>query len=468
MTLTVLTVVGVYFVTQFWTHWWVSILWPNFVTFRKQAVDIGALYNRVMEKHHLYLLAVSLLIGLLIGLERGWQAREAKEGARIAGIRTFALMGLLGGITGLISTVLGPMAFGFIFLGFSALVAYIYGITVTLRSDVGITSLVAALITFLLGCLASLGFVLESASAAIVVTFFLRLKPVLHQWLKQIEANELIAILELLLISVVLLGVLPNEGYGPWQSLNPFEIWWMVVLVATLSFLGYFAIKLTGARKGILFTALCGGLISSTLLTLHFSKLARAKKEFVDLLSMGILLACGMMFFRMLFFVFILRPDLIMSLIVPVSLMGTWLILISLVLWRKTQSQVFLPQEAVLKNPLELKSALFFGALLTLVIFLVTAIKETVGVTGLYAFSALSGLIDIDAITLSLIRLKTTPPTAHVLVVSILIAGCANTILKAALAWGMGGKPLLIRTTLPLLSAVVLGLVIFLIHLYLA
>ncbi|MGD8803934.1 MAG: MgtC/SapB family protein, partial [Gammaproteobacteria bacterium] len=232
-----------------------------------------------------YHLCVALAIGLLIGVERGWKEREAQEGERVAGVRTFGLIGLLGGGTALLAEQLGSLVLGLAFVGMAGALTTVY--VVNFRSsedDAGITSLITGLLTFVFGALTVMGQAAVAAAFAVVTTLLLSYKPVLHQWVSALEVDELRAGIKLLLISVVLLPILPDQGFGPWQALNPYEMWWMVVLVASISFTGYFAIKIAGTRRGTVLTGLFGGLASSTALTLHFSRMSRGNDKLAPML----------------------------------------------------------------------------------------------------------------------------------------------------------------------------------------
>jgi len=180
-------------------------------------------------------LSVALAIGLLIGVERGWKEREAREGERVAGVRTYGLIGLLGGGMALVAERLGPLPLALAFVALAGVLTAAYAINVERDDDAGITSLVAGLLTFVFGALAALGQVAVAAASAVVTTLLLGFKPVLHRWVSALEGKELRAGLKLLLISVVLLPILPDRGYGPWHALNPYQIWWMVVLIAAIS-----------------------------------------------------------------------------------------------------------------------------------------------------------------------------------------------------------------------------------------
>ncbi|MBD3612867.1 MAG: MgtC/SapB family protein, partial [Hydrogenovibrio crunogenus] len=160
-----------------------------------------------------YSLAVALAIGLLIGIERGWKKRESIEGSRIAGVRTFGLIGLLGGASALLSQTFGALVLGAVFIGLAVILASAYLAALKNNQDVGITTLVAALLTFILGALAVMDQVILASTSAVVMTLLLGYKPILHQWIGALERKELRAGIKLLLLSVVLLPILPNQGY---------------------------------------------------------------------------------------------------------------------------------------------------------------------------------------------------------------------------------------------------------------
>lgn len=414
--------------------------------------------NGFAESEQIILLGTALAIGLLIGVERGWKTREAKEGERIAGLRTYGLTGLLGGVAGLLAEYLGVLVLGLVFLGFAGAVATAYVIRRESSDDVSITGLVSLLLTFMLGTLATLDHVSLAASAAVVAALLLRFKNVLHGWLRQLEQHELHAALRLLLISVVLLPVLPDQGYGPWGVLNPFEIWWMVVLIASISFVGYFTMKIAGPKKGALMTALAAGMASSTALTLHFSRLSKKRPAMRNLLAAGILVASGTMFPRVVFIATLINPALFAPLLVPMTVMtlatlcGAWLV------WHGGGRQA--PDEmAPMSNPLELKPALFFGGLLVLVMLLGEATTNYFGESGIYWLAGLSGVADVDAINLTLSRMSVSELSPQVVVLGIVIASFSNTLLKGLLAVFVGGSGLAPRVLLPLFVTAGAGLV---------
>jgi uncharacterized membrane protein (DUF4010 family) len=410
------------------------------------------------EQQILYRLGAALAIGLLVGVERGWHERDAKEGARIAGVRTYGLIGLLGGGMALIAENFGALVLGLAFVALAGVLAAVYVENLRRgRSDVGITSLVAALLTFALGALAAMGEVVIAAACAVLSTLLLGYKPQLHRWVNALEGEELRAGIQLLLISVVLLPILPNRGFGPWAALNPYAIWWMVVLIAGLSFVGYFAVKIGGAARGTVFTGLAGGLASSTAVTLHFSRLAARDAPLTPVLATGVLLACGTMFPRMLLVASLLNRELFQALLVPAAVMAVCVYAPALVfLHRQARMQPY--AASPLKNPLELKTALGFGVLLAAVMLFGKALQHFAGDAGVLTLAAASGIADVDAITLSLARMSGEDLGLTTAAFGVVIAGAVNSLVKGAIAGAIGGRDMGLRVALPLAVAAAAGL----------
>jgi uncharacterized membrane protein (DUF4010 family) len=411
----------------------------------------------VNEINQLIQLATALGIGLLIGIERGWKARDAGPGERIAGVRTFSLFGLLGGGVGIAATELGGIVLGLGVVALTGVLVTSYVLSYQTHKDLGITSLMAALVAFVLGALAGLGYVEIAAAAAVAATLLLGFKPELHRWVESLSEQELRAGLKLLVISVVLLPVLPNRGYGPWQAINPYQLWWMVVLIAAISFVGYFAVKLIGASRGILFTGFFGGLASSTGLTLHFSRTARSKPGLDDVLAAGVLLACGTAFPRLAVIAAVINPSLVKLALIPLVVMTAIVYLSAIVFWRR-QPNTKADSEAILDNPLELKSALSFGLLLALILLLARGLKQWFGDYGVLALSAVSGIADVDAITLSLARMSTEDLTMVTAALGLIIAAAVNTLVKGIMTASIGGAQFGWRAGIPLGVAAIAGL----------
>ncbi len=384
-------------------------------------------------------LGVALALGLLVGAERGWHTRELAEGRRVAGLRTFGLIGLLGGVWAVLAPLAGPLVLAVAFLALVAILTVAYWQSLKTDADRGATSHVAALLTFAFGALAGFGELEVGAAAAVVVTLLLGIKAQLHGLIERISREELMAVIKLLLMSVVLLPVLPDRGYGPWQALNPYQIWWMVVLIAGLSFVGYAAIRILGPRRGIALSGLLGGLASSTAATLNFARMGRREPAHRALLAAGTVIACAMMFARVLVVIAVVAPKLVEALLWPL-LLGAIVCsgLGALALGRDTSAR---PKEPLrLQNPFELGVALKFGLLLAAIMVVSSALIAWAGSGALYALAATAGLADVDAITLSFGSMGQKGTLAPRLAASgILLAVAVNSALKAGLAAAIGG-----------------------------
>jgi uncharacterized membrane protein (DUF4010 family) len=409
-------------------------------------------------------LGVALALGLLIGLERGWESRELPEGSRVAGFRTFAIISLLGAVITLLSPdSLVPFAAGLLALGAAGALGYWRE---SEHQHIGLTTEIAALLTFGLGALAGKGEFIVASSTAVIVAILLGFKPELHRFLQRIEREELLATLRLLLISVVILPILPNRGFGPWQAVNPYRLWWLVVLVAGLSYVGYFGIKLLGRERGVLVSGLLGGLVSSTAVAVNFSRLARDKPRNQALLASGVIVASATMFPRMLVMVAVVAPDLALSLFAPLLAaaivpfaFGAWYV------WRGSHQALDADEKLEPRNPLSLSSAIEFGLLLAVIMLMARAFGAWLGDRGLLAIGAISGLADVDAITVSVSSMFHAGQTAAaVATAAILTAAAVNTVVKAALVAAIGGARMGFYVALPLLAALAAGAAAWWLH----
>ncbi|MEJ2119198.1 MAG: MgtC/SapB family protein [Alphaproteobacteria bacterium] len=384
-------------------------------------------------------LGVALAAGMLIGLERGWHERAMPEGSRVAGIRTFAIIGLLGGLWALLGELVGEVALGFAFLAF-AVVMIIARVRATAKiDDYGITTVVAALVTFALGAIALRGQLSIAAAGAVVTALLLGIKPALHELVERIEAAELNAVLKLLLMTIVLLPVLPDRGFGPWKTLNPYELWWMVVLIATMHFVGYVAVKLVGEQRGIPLAGLAGGLVASTAVAVSFSRLARKAPAASRLLAAGIVLASATMFVRVIVIVGVIEPKLLAILAWPFGGAALTAFAGAVLLWRHKKSSPPAKHDAIARNPFEFGMALKFGLLLAFVMIAARGLKDWFGAAGIYALSLLSGVADVDAVTLSLSKLAGVDLSLTVAAAGIALATVANTVVKAGITSAAGG-----------------------------
>jgi uncharacterized membrane protein (DUF4010 family) len=296
------------------------------------------------------------------------------------------------------------------------------------------------LLTLALGALAGSGAGAAALAAAVVATVLLDLKPTLHAWLRLIEHRELTAALQLLVLSVVILPYLPNERFGPFDALNPYQLWWAVILIASLSLVGHFAMRATGPHRGILWTGVLGGLASSTAATMTLSHYARRQPALAEASASGIVSACGVMFFRLSILVGVIQPALIPLFGPPLALAGLTLLALGLRQWKKVPAPAQGAEPIAAMSPFDLGTALSFGVFLAVVAVLTPAAREWLGQAGIHALATLSGMADVDAITISLVRMHNdgrlaTATTA----IALGLAAMSNMLVKATMAWSTGG-----------------------------
>ncbi len=377
-------------------------------------------------------LALALALGFLIGLERGWSKRELEPGRRIAGVRTFGLISFLGALTMLLSREINFWVIALAFGGLGLLITIATAMESLKTGEYGITTEVAAFIAFVLGALAMTPYAILAAAAAVITTVVLGAKPVLHAWILKLKPQELHAVFKLLLISVVMLPILPDQSYDPWKAFNPYQIWWMVVLISAISFAGYFAVRIIGAGKGILLTGMFGGLASSTAVTLSLSRLAKTSQGGQQVFAAGVIAASSTMFPRILLVSGIFCPPLAERLFWPTLLAaGTGYATVWWLIRKRPGSHGY--AQVKLENPFEFGTALRFGALLAIVIWLTKFLQQLIGEAGIYLTAAVSGITDVDAITLSLSRLAENPEMLQAATIGVIIAAVVNTFVK----WGM-------------------------------
>ena len=389
---------------------------------------------------------VALALGLLIGLQRE-RAREDP-----AGIRTFALVAISGFLVGLLKTNFGGwlIAAGVLFLA-AILVTGNLRILKQKEKDAGagITTEVAVLLVFCLGV-----FLADSQnelSLAVVIggvsALLLYYKKPMHRFVRGLEQADVKAIMVFVLITLVILPVLPNRTFGPLDVVNPFEAWLMVVLIVAIGLIGYVVYRVAGARVGTLLSGLLGGLISSTATTVSASRLARGKPERATVAGLIIMIASVVSVVRVLIEMAAVNRSDFLHTAPPIAVfLLLFLALTALLYWRRSGEVVHLdPPE----NPAEMKVALIFGALYVIILLAVASAKHYFGETGLYVVALISGLTDVDAITLSTVRLiekDTIEPDLGWRV--ILVAVLANLLFKGGLAAVIGGAAVVKRIVL--------------------
>ena len=387
-------------------------------------------------------LGLALAIGLLIGLERGWTSRAEAEGERTAGLRTLALSGLLGGVWAAMTMAkgdAGTLALAIVFAAFTGAITLFRYRETAAEHTLGATTLVAAMLCFALGAYAVLGSMAAAAASAVAVTALLAMKAALHAWVRRITWEELRSGLVLLAMTFILLPLLPNRTIDPFDAINPFELWVMTIGIAVISFAGYIAMKVVGDHAGALLTGIAGGLASSTAVTVTLSRLAKEHPEQNKALLSGILASYAVMMTRVLVVVALVNASLLPVLAGPIGGAGLAMAAMSAILFRRAGEEETSEKPIKLTNPFELGVVLQFGALLTLISLLSKVLTSSVGDAGAYGLAALSGLADVDAITLSMSRLAPSGISLKGAAVAIAITVLVNTISKAVLGGITGG-----------------------------
>lgn len=383
-------------------------------------------------------LGVALAIGLLIGLERGWQARDEEEGQRTAGLRTYAMSGLLGGIAAVLASHTGPVVLGLAFITFTGAFGAFAWLEAQAEKTFSVTGLVAGMLTFALGAYAVLGELEVAIAAAVAAALLLALKQPLHGWLRRLTWIEVRATLILLAMTFLLLPVLPDRPIDPWNVLNPAEIWLLAIIIAGLSFVGYIAVRVMGDKAGIALAALAGGLASSTATTLTFARLAHEHREASALLAGGALLAGSVMFVRIGVVVAALNTALLPPLVPPLLAAGTIMLAAGFwLVWRRDGKAEENPP-LKLRNPFDLGAALKLALFIAVIGLVAKIVSDTIGDAGVFAVAAVSGLADVDALTLSMARLAPASVPVATAATAIGIAAGINTAVKAVMPVAIG------------------------------
>lgn len=402
-------------------------------------------------------LAVALGVGLIVGLERGWQQRDAADGSRELGLRSFALVGLAGGVLGLLAQSLGAAVFGLALLALVGLLTAAHWLAAREDRDRGLTTEVTAMTVFGLGGMAAVGYAVPAVASAVVMALLLSGKPILHRWIRAIAPVELSAALQLALITAVVLPVLPDQGYGPYAALNPYKIWWMVILVAGLSFVGHAASRLIGARRGVLLTAAFGGLASSTATALSLSRMAARQPGLERTLAAGVVMASIIMAPRMMVMALAIAPTLLPHLLAPVAAMTASGGVAVALLVRSGASERAVVSSDSAASPFELGIALKFGALLAGVQLLARGLQDWLGDAGLYALALIAGLADVDAMTLSTGGMVGGGLPLFTAASVILLTAAVNTTAKTVIVAVVAGGRMALAVAASLLVSLALG-----------
>lgn len=395
--------------------------------------------------------ATALAIGLLIGLER-----ERHPESR-AGLRTFAIIALTGASAAAIATETGTpslIAVGLVMVALALIAAYHDG--ASREREPGTTTIAAAMLCYLLAVMSLYAWLHLAAILAITTTALLYFKSELGGFARAMERRDLISILQFALVAFIVLPLLPDTDFGPNGALNPRQVWWMVVLISGVSLAGYVALRLGGGARSSIVLGLLGGLVSSTATTLAYSRHGNANAAFAPLAARVILTANLVVLARLTVLCAVVAPAMLSRIATLLGLGFT----AGIVAYVLSPQQRLAPdglEPPRLENPAEMRAALAFAALYALVLLIAAWLSSALGSEGVYAIAALSGMLDVDAITLSSFRLaELRSVTEAQAATAIAIALFANVTFKLGVVRVAGGSVLFWRC-LPSLVAVALA-----------
>lgn len=383
-------------------------------------------------------LVVALLVGMLIGLDR--ERVEIRKAQQVfAGVRTFPLIALAGALPMVVLEHTGPLLVVASFFAVAAVVVAAY-LRTSAGGDVGATTEMAALVTFLLGVIAGAGYLVMAGATGVGVAALLVAKPRIEAFSRALTAEEVAAVLELAVISVIILPILPNQGYGPWQVFNPFHIWSIVVLVCALSFAGFVAMRLLGVQQGLLITGLVGALVSSTAVTMTMAARARTDEPATSAAAAATVLASTIMGWRVIVLAALINGAILPRLL-PVVVVMTIVGVVAVWLLSRTITTHTAPAAGTpLANPFSLTRALLFGVVYALILLSARAAQEYYGTGGMYVAAAAAALADVDAVTIAITRLGAETQSWQAPATAVTIAVVTNTLVKLGIAVIAGGS----------------------------
>ncbi len=379
---------------------------------------------------------VAVLLGFLIGLER--ERKRETQGSIFAGIRTFPLIALFGAVVGTLTQVVSPWVLVASFLPLAVLIAMAYW-RETVGEKIGGTTQVAVLVAYGLGVLAGYGQFIPALAGAVITTGMLSMRTELRRLAGAVSREDLYAVVQFAVVSLVVLPLVPNETFGPWGVWNPRTIWLLVVLISGLSFVGYVASKLIGATRGIGWSGLLGGLASSTAVTMSFSERSKKQPTLAIVYAIGVLAASAVMVPRLWVLLGVLQPRLIVPTLIPLGVLFVITTVGGLTALRKRNRDRL--EGVKVTNPFELRTALQFAVLFSIILLAAKAAQVYLGEQGLYLASALAGVTQLDAITLTLAHQVGTGLDVHVAARGLAIAAATNSLFKAGIALTIGSRP---------------------------
>ena len=413
-------------------------------------------------------LALALGIGLLIGVERGWRTRDAEPGSRTAGVRTFAITGLLGGVIGALAR--GPDGVsdgGFVLIGL-AFVAYAAVVSLFAREEnratrvFSATTTIAGLLTFVLGIYAPLGDVRVAAATAVAATGILLIREELHSWVQKLSAAELQSVLVLLAMSFIALPVMPDRDIGPWGGINPRDVWIIAITLAGISFAGFVAEKSLGERRGVLIASAIGGTISSTAVMVANARAAAAQPANARLLAAGSALATAVSFVRVTAISLVIAPALALNLAPPL-IAGT--VVAAGLAWffasgRDAEITRTAETKMQFQNPFGFFAVVGLALMMGGLMLIMRIVNARFGTSGASLGATLAGLLDVDAMTVSVSQLVPARLDASSAALAIFAGVVSNNVFKSVFAAIVGRGRFARLVAVLLLSCVASGALI--------
>lgn len=387
--------------------------------------------------------AIALAIGALVGIER--EKNKAQSGSiGTGGIRTFILFSQVGAVGAWLARELGSP---WIFIAVVAVVAaaVIAGYLATTRArpeSLGLTTEMAAVSVTLLGGLSIAGFPGLAVALGILTSVALAFKGPMHGLVERLGDEDIYAGLKLLVATFIILPVLPNHPVDPWGALNPYTLWLLVILISTLSLIGYVAVRVLGTSRGTAVTGLAGGLASSTAATLHFARRASMERSAAatNALVMGVILSWAVMFGRVIVEVAVVNRALLPRVVLPMGVMCVVAVALAAYFYRAASDAHGKEDDGLkVKNPFSLASATRFGLLFAAILVVVELTRTYLPEGGLYLVAAVAGLTDVDAITLTLAQSAASGGDPVVAARGITIAAFSNTAVKCGMFVALGG-----------------------------
>lgn len=403
-------------------------------------------------------LAVALAIGLLVGVERGWQSRGDRPGARVAGLRTFGLLGLCGGVSAVLAGHGGVAVAAILAAGAAAALLIGYRADAMRDGLVSATQAIAALLTIGCGYLAASGMPVIGAGVAAAMVCVLALRTELHRLVAGLDAAELKGIARLSVLTLVVLPLLPDRGFGPYAAWNPHQIWLVVVVVSALSLLGYVAVRRLGAARGTLAAAAAGATVSSTAVTAALARQLTDDAGSTALVTAGISLASAVMLTRTLVMTALFAPFALpsfASVIVPVAIVSAGWALVAMRRRQNPAVAVALP----VGNPFDFRPALILAGLVAVLALVSRIALARFGDAGLAVVLAITGAMDVDSAILTMHGLPAGSIEGRLAGLILVGPILANTLVKAVLTVAIGGWRQGWRAALPLVVSVATGLV---------